>query len=112
MASLATLREGSWKFILDMDACRGQLFDLATDPRETRDVSSEQAERAASMRSRLIGWYRDSELTGRSAAAPMPEPQGENAELLQALGYLDTAPADRLGEVVTFAGRTDPLHCE
>lgn len=47
------LRHGSWKYILDRDSGRGELFDLAADPGETRDVSPEHPARAARYREHL-----------------------------------------------------------
>jgi hypothetical protein len=39
------LRDGNWKFIADEDTGRAQLFDLASDPRERRDLASQHAAR-------------------------------------------------------------------
>lgn len=47
------LRHGAWKYILDRDSGRGELFDLAADPGETRDVSPEHPARAARYREHL-----------------------------------------------------------
>ena len=44
------LRDGGWKFILDEDSGRVQLFDLASDPEERRNVASEHVT--------LVGHYR------------------------------------------------------
>jgi len=38
------LRDGQWKFILDEDSGRAQLFDLTTDPEERRNLATEHTD--------------------------------------------------------------------
>lgn len=56
-----TIREGTWKLILYPKARRTQLFDLASDPDEMHDLSTqpEQASRIANLRAKLLGWLKE-----------------------------------------------------
>ncbi len=110
-ASLSALRDGSWKYILDMNACTGTLFDLAADPGEAHDLAAAEPERAAAMRSALLAFYRDNPRAAATKPEPMPEESDEDLELLRSLGYIGATTRDRFGDAVTFAGRTDPGNC-
>lgn len=50
------LRDGCWKFMHEVDSRRSRLFDLCTDPSETKDLSSRDAVRVAAYRDRLERW--------------------------------------------------------
>jgi arylsulfatase A-like enzyme len=50
------LRDGSWKYIYELDSERPKLFDLDKDPAETTDFSGQQAERAVAYHDLLINW--------------------------------------------------------
>ncbi|HEV3139626.1 MAG TPA: sulfatase [Vicinamibacterales bacterium] len=54
--NLVGLRDGSMKFIDDLDSGRGRLFDLDRDPSEARDVSSRFPDRARWYRRNLRAW--------------------------------------------------------
>ncbi|MFN7955559.1 MAG: sulfatase [bacterium] len=77
---------GSWK-LLQRDESPDQLFDLASDPGETRDVAAERPDVLGSMRAALDAWY---------ARHPAIEPAGASAtgpdaatrEQLKNLGYV------------------------
>lgn len=65
---LAGLVDERWKAIEDISTRRLQLFDLADDPGETRDVSTQHADRARTYAAILRGWaaaQKDYVLTGR-----------------------------------------------
>ncbi len=53
---LLGLRDGPWKFIYEIGSDRAQLFDLARDPSERRDVSASEAARTAWYRQVVRGW--------------------------------------------------------
>ena len=55
----AAIREGEWKLIEWFDDGRAELYDLASDPSETRNRVLDVPERAAALRDRLHGWQRD-----------------------------------------------------
>ena len=53
-------REGNWKLILPaprVPDARPELYDLAADPRETRDLAGMEAERLAAMTRRIGAWW-------------------------------------------------------
>jgi arylsulfatase A-like enzyme len=65
---LAGLVDDHWKAIEDVSTGRVQLFDLAHDTGEARDVSTQHADRARAYATRLQGWaaaQKDYILTGR-----------------------------------------------
>ena len=82
---ISTLRTGSWKLIRDHRRASAQLFDLANDPGETRDVSLEAPGRVALLDERL-----DQLLASMSGqpVTPTREMSPELEEKLEALGYL------------------------
>jgi hypothetical protein len=82
---ISTLRTGSWKLIRDHRRASTQLFDLAHDPGETRDVSLEVPGRLAVLDGRL------NQLLGsmsKQPATPTSEMSPELEDKLRALGYL------------------------
>ena len=50
------LRDGCWKFLLEVDAGRVRLFDVCSDPAETRDRSAEDPARSDAYRTRVTAW--------------------------------------------------------
>jgi len=50
------IREGGWKYILDLRAGTDELYDLDYDPREHHNVAAAQPERCARLRQRLAAW--------------------------------------------------------
>jgi arylsulfatase A-like enzyme len=50
------LRDGCWKDVLEIESGRSQLFDLCTDPDESRDRAAELSDRVAAYRARLQAW--------------------------------------------------------
>jgi arylsulfatase A-like enzyme len=58
------------KLIEHFEDGRVELFDLATDPGERRDLAAERPERAAALKARLAAWR-----TAVGAAMPSPNPQ-------------------------------------
>lgn len=74
-----------------IDAPRAELYKLAEDPREQRNVVSEERRVAASFRGELAKL--DKKLTAPSAASP------EEAAKLAALGYISAPAADAPGEL-------------
>ena len=61
---------GADKLVEHFEDGRLELFDIAADPGETRNLSAERPERAAALRDRLHAWRRD-------VGAPMPRPNPE-----------------------------------
>jgi len=51
------MREGSWKLLCEYDGSDAELFDLATDPSETKNIASDHAEIVQRMTRKLIAWH-------------------------------------------------------
>ena len=62
--------QGKEKLVEHFEDGRVELFDLATDPGERRDLAAERPERAAALKERLAAWR-----IGVGAAMPSPNPQ-------------------------------------
>jgi phosphoglycerol transferase MdoB-like AlkP superfamily enzyme len=54
--SLLGLRDGWWKYILEMDSGRSKLFDLREDGSELKDLSLTHPDRVAAYRERVERW--------------------------------------------------------
>jgi arylsulfatase A-like enzyme len=80
--NLAVL-EGGWKAIWRIDDGGVELYDLARDPGETRDVAAQHPERLAELRALLDGLG-----AGRAGGGSI-ELSEEETERLRALGYGD-----------------------
>lgn len=63
-----------------------RLFDLKTDPGETKDVASQYPEVTAKMKGQLLQWIKEDAMSNHSIESPLsPEARDE----LKALGYVD-----------------------
>lgn len=81
-------REGDWKLIVNGDGA-AMLFDLAADPGETRDVSTERPEVVARLRDALAEPLGRIPASRAAAAAPGgPALDPETIARLHALGYM------------------------
>jgi len=85
---LRTIRTGDWKFIA---APTPELYDLAADPGETRNVAAEQPARVAEMTRRVDAIAGATPPTDVSAAASATVDR-EALARLQALGYASGRP--------------------
>ncbi len=50
------LRDGSWKLLVNADGSRTELYNLAADPRESKNLAAAEPERALRMRKALLTW--------------------------------------------------------
>jgi arylsulfatase A-like enzyme len=50
------IREGKWKFLMDLDGSDLQLYNLKTDPGETTNVISEYAKLSEKLKEKLLAW--------------------------------------------------------
>ena len=58
----AAIRDGEWKYVLSFDpAVPSELFNLAEDPGENTDLSSQHPQRVTAMRARLQAYLREIE---------------------------------------------------
>jgi uncharacterized sulfatase len=53
------VRDGRWKLLCDYDGGRPELYDLGTDPAESKELSANHPEIVAEMTGRLTAWYRE-----------------------------------------------------
>ena len=79
---LRMVRSGDWKLQLDTVSGAVELYDLASDPGETRDLSESEPDRTALLLERLKAFL-EAEASG-SRIAP---PSSEELDRLRALGY-------------------------
>jgi hypothetical protein len=83
------LREGPLKLVTSSGG-DALLYDLAADPRESRDLASERPEELARMRRRLVAVEQQLRLPGLAApldAGEAPPLDDETRARLRALGY-------------------------
>lgn len=81
--------QNRWKLIRSMPSgvTREQLFDLSTDPKETRNLLETQPEMAIKLGKKLDEEFADFE--SRTYATSVAEPDERTRELLKSLGYMD-----------------------
>jgi choline-sulfatase len=87
-SDLRVLRRGPWKYVL---APRPELYDLASDPHEQRNLAEAQPARAAALRGTLAKLL-DQERRVGTTATPRTLPAGL-VERLGALGYVSGSPS-------------------
>ena len=96
---LRTIRTGGWKYIA---APAPELYDLANDPGETRNVAAEQPARVADLSRRV-------EAISTGALAPAGDgPDPEALARLQALGYASGRQSRGTGRDSPPSGPADP----
>jgi arylsulfatase A-like enzyme len=64
----AGLRDGCWKYLLEVEADRSQLFNVCRDTEERTSVASSESARVTAYRARVLAWIavtRSSVLGGR-----------------------------------------------
>jgi arylsulfatase A-like enzyme/Tfp pilus assembly protein PilF len=87
-SDLRVLRRGSWKYVL---APKPELFDLASDPHELRNLAAEQPARAAALRGTLATLLdQERRMATSSPAQTLP---ADLRERLGALGYVSGDPS-------------------
>lgn len=79
---LRALYEGPWKYV---HGPKPELFDLAADPKELRNLFAARPDQAAAMREALGGFLKRNSPPGGSRMSPVDD---ETRARLQALGYL------------------------
>ena len=80
-----SVQDGRWKLVLGVGGRRPsglELYDLAADPQETRNVATAHPEELRRLRAELMGWVRNR--PGRHAGQEEDE---EALKALRALGY-------------------------
>jgi arylsulfatase A-like enzyme len=56
---LLATRQGDWKYVLNVTRGRDELYDLSSDPRETRNVAAQHAALCRDLRQRVAAWRHD-----------------------------------------------------
>jgi arylsulfatase A-like enzyme/Tfp pilus assembly protein PilF len=95
-AALHSFRMQSLKLI---DAPRPELYDLASDPHETKDLASERPDAVERLRQALRA------LRARARPAAVATPDAATQERLRALGYAAAPPVE---DAIEASGRPDP----
>lgn len=85
------IRSGTWKLIHYHEDGRDELYDLAADPGEQRDVATVHGARAAQLRHRLDRW-----LSETGATFPSPDPEHDPAKRAAYLRRLEEVTMPRL----------------
>lgn len=80
------MRLGNWKLIEQFEDNSLELYDLANDPRETKNLAADQPERAEEMRAQLAVWR-------ARVGAQMPTPNPEYRADLHDLLYVAQDPS-------------------
>jgi arylsulfatase A-like enzyme len=74
---LLGVREDNFKYIYNATRGREELFDLATDPEEQRNLAASDPERCTRLRKRLVAW-RDHAARELEGAKPALGAQARN----------------------------------
>ena len=111
-SDLRVLRDGTWKYIL---APRPELYDLAADPGESRDLAATSTATARRLRASLEGLLRAERERALDPAGDRPAVSAETLQKLGALGYVSPGapsgsvaqgadPKDKIEEFSTLSG--------
>jgi arylsulfatase A-like enzyme len=79
------LRQGRWKYLESGDGSRRELYDLAEDPGETRNLADGRPDEVRRLAEGIAAWKA---ATRREGEAPR-EPSESEREGLRALGYVE-----------------------
>jgi arylsulfatase A-like enzyme/Flp pilus assembly protein TadD len=91
-SDLRSVRDGRWKFIL---APRPELYDLARDPGEPRNLADDEPARARALGAELDRHLQAEESSAQDRPAPPDDLPRELVERLGALGYASGGPGER-----------------
>ena len=83
-------RDARYKLVYDTRTGAEQLFDLASDPAETREISASEPLRAAWARESLHHWIAQVSRRTRTETGAAPGMTREQCESLKSMGYLGT----------------------
>jgi uncharacterized sulfatase len=59
------IREGDWKLLVRRDGSGAELFDIAKDPNEKKNLAASQADVATRLSDAVIAWDRSIQPKGR-----------------------------------------------
>jgi len=100
---LVGVTSGSYKYI---HSSAPELYDLARDPHEKRNILSANRSRATELKDQLSGLF-GPDLDRANQVTPTVRPSADALESLQALGYLAGGPSHQTGSKV--AGRPQEM---
>ena len=104
-AGLLSMRSGEYKYI---DAPKPELYDLAADPNEQRNLYEQQRTRADGLRERIVALRKGMPAVSNDS----PAPSAETSNALRSLGYLSgpgprinshVDPKDRISDFETYS---------
>jgi arylsulfatase A-like enzyme len=58
-SSNLAVREGKWKLLVNADGSREELYDVAADPKEEKNLATEQPAKAKELRERVLAWRKE-----------------------------------------------------
>jgi arylsulfatase A-like enzyme len=61
------VREGRWKLLLEFDGTNPELFDIAADPNETRNLADDHKQVVRDLSAKLLTWHGETQATGATA---------------------------------------------
>lgn len=80
------VRQSRWKAIWNSDLGTTELYDLATDPGELRDLNTKEPALAQELRDTAVRWYEQCQARAAPVTAVLPDPRVKAQ--LKSLGYL------------------------
>lgn len=86
---IRTVYEGGYQYIYDMDNNKSELYDLAEDPAERKDLSGVRKDRAYSMHGSMMSWAERAKEDGEGYVADKTYIDDKQRDLLKSLGYMD-----------------------
>jgi arylsulfatase A-like enzyme len=103
LRTLDAVVDGSYKLISYHDHIGPELYDLAADPGETRNLATEQPERVGQLQAAIDGWKAGIKPYDPALRAPEDRPKtlsNREKQMLEALGYLgeDGEPSPDAGD--------------
>lgn len=93
------IRDGNWKLVEQFEDDSVELFNLADDPSETKNLAAAEPARADKLRQKLRNWR-------ANVGAQMPRPNPEFDEVLHRRLYVDQDPSQLAVE--STAAATEP----
>jgi len=83
-----SITEGKWKLVYKYPEGEKQLFDLDTDPHETKDLSQAEIDRSALLEKHFLAWFKTVKQAGNAFRSHKKEIDKKTREDLKSLGYI------------------------